>query len=119
MASDAASPLSDGGERGIDQRVVRHEERLCFEDCGGVGAGARPGGLCELFERYARAARQSAASTGAITLLVSHRFPTVRMADFIAVLVDGHVTEFGSHAELIEKRGTYAELFHLQAGAYV
>jgi len=73
----------------------------------------------ELFDRYARAARQSAAATGAITLLVSHRFSTVRTADLIAVLVDGHVAELGSHTELMKKQGTYAELFQLQAGAYV
>lgn len=41
------------------------------------------------------------------------------MADLIAVLVDGRVTEFGSHAELIQERGHYAELFNLQARAYL
>ncbi|HVV38577.1 MAG TPA: ABC transporter ATP-binding protein [Acidimicrobiales bacterium] len=71
-----------------------------------------------LFERYAGAARQSAAATGAITVLVSHRFSTVRMADLIVVLDGNTVREVGSHAELVARHGLYAELFELQARAY-
>jgi ATP-binding cassette, subfamily B, bacterial len=71
-----------------------------------------------LFERYATAARATATETGAITLLVSHRFSTVRMADLIVVVDDGHVTESGTHSELVERGGTYAELYQLQATAY-
>jgi ATP-binding cassette subfamily B protein len=70
-----------------------------------------------LFERYL-AARTAARSSGAITVLVSHRFSTVRMADLIVVLRDGRITELGSHAELIRRGGLYAELFELQARAY-
>ncbi len=71
-----------------------------------------------LFERYARGARDVASRTGAITLLVSHRFSTVRMADLIIVVEDGRITEFGSHDTLMEIAGTYAELFEIQARAY-
>jgi ATP-binding cassette subfamily B protein len=71
-----------------------------------------------LFERYAGAARRSAETTGAITVLVSHRFSTVRMADLIVVLDGNTVREVGSHAELVAKGGLYAELFELQARAY-
>ncbi|HEX2699958.1 MAG TPA: ABC transporter ATP-binding protein [Acidimicrobiales bacterium] len=71
-----------------------------------------------LFERYAGVARDVAAGTGAITLLVSHRFSTVRMADLIVVLDGGKVAEAGSHGELMAKRGLYAELYELQARAY-
>jgi ATP-binding cassette, subfamily B, bacterial len=71
-----------------------------------------------LFERYAGAARRSASSTGAITVLVSHRFSTVRMADLIVVLDGNTVREVGSHAELLAHNGLYAELFELQARAY-
>ena len=71
-----------------------------------------------LFERYAGAARRSAQSTGAITVLVSHRFSTVRMADMIVVLDGNTVREVGSHAELVARGGLYAELFELQARAY-
>lgn len=71
-----------------------------------------------LFERYAAAARNLAAAQGTITLLVSHRFSTVRTADLILVLEDGLVVEHGSHTELLARGGTYAELFDLQARAY-
>jgi len=72
----------------------------------------------DLFERYAAGARQAARAGGAITVLVSHRFSTVRMADLIVVLDDGRVVETGSHEELVAKRGLYADLFELQARAY-
>ena len=72
----------------------------------------------ELFARYAAAAKQAAATNGAITLLVSHRFSTVRAADLIAVLDRGRLIEFGTHAALLARGGTYAELFSLQARAY-
>jgi len=51
-------------------------------------------------------------------LLISHRFSSVRMADRIYVLRDGEITEFGTHAELIDADGLYAELFSLQAATY-
>jgi ATP-binding cassette subfamily B protein len=71
-----------------------------------------------LFERYVGAARRSAAATGAITVLVSHRFSTVRMADTIVVIDGARVAEFGTHDELLAARGLYAELYELQARAY-
>jgi ATP-binding cassette, subfamily B, bacterial len=71
-----------------------------------------------LFERYAEQARQARQLTGAITLIASHRFSTVRMADLIVVLRDGRVVELGDHATLIRDGGLYAELFQLQAVAY-
>jgi ATP-binding cassette subfamily B protein len=71
-----------------------------------------------LFERYAGAARRSAASNGAITVLVSHRFSTVRMADLIVVIDGARVAEVGSHEQLMASGGLYAELYELQARAY-
>jgi ATP-binding cassette, subfamily B, bacterial len=71
-----------------------------------------------LFERYIAAARATAATAGTITILVSHRFSTVRIADLIVVVADGSITEFGTHAELMALGGTYAELFRLQSAAY-
>jgi ATP-binding cassette subfamily B protein len=56
--------------------------------------------------------------TGAITLLVSHRFSTVRMADLIIVLADGRVVETGDHASLVAAGGFYSELYAIQAQAY-
>jgi ATP-binding cassette subfamily B protein len=70
-----------------------------------------------LFERYAHAARGNGAG-GRITLLVSHRFSTVRMADLIVVLEGAHVVEIGTHEELMANAKQYAELYGIQAAAY-
>lgn len=67
-----------------------------------------------LFERYAAAAR----GDGRITILVSHRFSTVRMADLIVVLQGARVVEIGSHEELLARGGAYAELYGIQAAGY-
>jgi ATP-binding cassette subfamily B protein len=71
-----------------------------------------------LFERYAASAREVGRRTGGITVLVSHRFSTVRMADLILVVSGGRIAEAGSHQELMARDGIYAELFTLQADAY-
>ncbi len=55
---------------------------------------------------------------GRIGIVISHRFSTVRIADRIAVIADGHVTELGSHEELLRAGGRYAQLFELQAAGY-
>lgn len=70
-----------------------------------------------LFERFAAAARRGE-SAGAVTVLVSHRFSTVQMADLIVVLDAGRIVEQGSHAELMRRDGLYAELYRLQSRAY-
>src|SRR3989454_9740806 len=71
-----------------------------------------------LFERYAAAARsERERDNGRITLLVSHRFSTVRMADLIVVLDGSKVVEVGSHEELIARGGQYAELYGIQAAS--
>ena len=66
-----------------------------------------------LFERYAAAARGDR-----ITILVSHRFSTVRMADFIVVLDGARVVESGTHEALVARGGQYAQLYAIQAEAY-
>ena len=71
-----------------------------------------------LFDRYTAAAAGYAQKSGTITLLVSHRFATVRMADLIVYLEEGHATEAGTHDELVAGGGRYAELFTLQASGY-
>jgi len=63
--------------------------------------------------------RLRAYGTERITLLISHRFSTVRMANFIVVLHGGSVVESGSHEELLAARGVYATLFNLQARGYL
>jgi ATP-binding cassette subfamily B protein len=82
-----------------------------------------------LFERYAAAARgsrkgdpaadgASVNNGGRITILVSHRFSTVRMANLIVVLDGARVAEVGTHEELMARGGPYAELYGIQAAAY-
>jgi ATP-binding cassette subfamily B protein len=72
-----------------------------------------------LFERYSAAVRDNRESAGGrITILVSHRFSTVRMADLIVVLDGARLVEVGSHHELMAKNGRYAELYGIQAAAY-
>jgi ATP-binding cassette, subfamily B, bacterial len=80
-----------------------------------------------LFERYAAAARDPSdaevgfgtqIADGRITILVSHRFSTVRMADLIVVLDGSRVAEVGTHDDLIARGGQYAELYGIQAAAY-
>jgi ATP-binding cassette subfamily B protein len=67
----------------------------------------------DLFERI------RALLAGRTVLLISHRFSSVRSADRIYVLEQGRVVEAGSHQELMDRRGLYAELFTLQAKAYL
>jgi ATP-binding cassette subfamily B protein len=75
-----------------------------------------------LFERYAAASSKRGVTAdgeaGQITILVSHRFSTVRMADLIVVMDGARVVEVGSHDDLMAKGGTYSELYRIQAAAY-
>jgi ATP-binding cassette subfamily B protein len=76
-----------------------------------------------LFERYAAAAREAHrlpenGRSGRITVLVSHRFSTVRMADLIVVLDGARVAQVGRHDELLASGGPYADLYRIQAAAY-
>lgn len=66
----------------------------------------------EVFERFAELTR------GKMALLISHRFSTVRMADRIVVLSGGRLIEEGSHTQLMQRSGLYAEMFELQAASY-
>lgn len=66
----------------------------------------------QIFRRLAKM------TEGRMAVLISHRFSTVRMADRILVLADGEIKEEGTHKELIDLNGPYAELFELQAAGY-
>ncbi len=66
----------------------------------------------QVFQRF------SELTKGKTAVLISHRFSTVRMADRILVLDQGELLEEGSHVELLNKKGRYAELFSLQAMGY-
>jgi len=76
-----------------------------------------------LFERYSAAARREHRAPGnggggGVTILVSHRFSTVRMADLIVVLDGARVAQVGTHEALMKAGGPYAELYRIQARAY-
>ncbi len=66
----------------------------------------------EVFQRFAELTR------GKMALLISHRFSTVKMTDHIVVLSHGVLTEEGTHEELIQRGGLYAEMFEMQAASY-
>jgi ATP-binding cassette subfamily B protein len=66
----------------------------------------------EVFERFAELTK------GKMSLLISHRFSTVRMADRILVLENGRIAEQGQHDDLVRDRGRYAQMFELQAASY-
>ena len=71
-----------------------------------------------VFERYARASERAGHRVGGITVLISHRFSTVRMADRVVVLEGGRIVQAGSDEELRKEPGPYRELYELQARAY-
>ncbi len=66
-----------------------------------------------IFDRFRELARDRT------SLLISHRFPTVRLADRIVVIEHGRIIEQGNHASLVAAKGRYAHLFALQAEGYV
>ncbi|GAB3007378.1 ABC transporter ATP-binding protein [Saccharothrix stipae] len=115
-----ARHLTDGAELsgGQWQRValaralfaLRHGARVVVldEPTASLDVRAETG----FFEEFAGLAE------GATTLLISHRFSTVRHADLIVVLEHGRVTEQGDHADLLARDGRYAELFRLQADRF-
>lgn len=71
----------------------------------------------QLFDRYSREIRVGG-EQGTTTILVSHRFTTVRAADSIVVLEKGRVIEEGTHADLLVRKGVYRELYEMQSRAY-
>jgi ATP-binding cassette subfamily B protein len=79
-------------------------------------ASLDPDSEAALLRRYRRV---NGSRSDAITVIVSHRFTTVRDADLIVVLDGGRIVELGTHTELIARRGHYAEMYALHAAAYV
>jgi ATP-binding cassette subfamily B protein len=69
-------------------------------------------GEAEFFERFLEI------TEGLTTIVISHRFSTVRLADQICVLRNGRSVELGSHDELVAHNGLYARMFRLQASRF-
>jgi ATP-binding cassette subfamily B protein len=90
--------------------AVRHGARILVLDEPTAWLDAR--GEAEFFERFLEI------TEGITSLIISHRFSTVRQADHICVLSGGRVTERGDHGSLLAEGGLYAELFRLQAARY-
>jgi ATP-binding cassette, subfamily B, bacterial len=90
--------------------AVRHGARMLVLDEPTAWLDAR--GEAEFFERFLEI------TEGTTSLIISHRFSTVRQADHICVLSGGRVTERGDHDSLLADDGLYAELFRLQAARY-
>jgi ATP-binding cassette, subfamily B, bacterial len=67
----------------------------------------------EIYEHFAELVKDKA------SLLISHRFSTIRMADKVAVIEDGCISQYGTHAELMGQGGAYARLYNLQASQYI
>jgi ATP-binding cassette subfamily B protein len=101
---------------GLARALVREQPTLLTLD--EPAAALDPLAEHALFERFAAAARGQR-SRGAVTVYVSHRFSTVRGADMIVVLDGGRVAACGTHDELLHAGGLYAELYTLQARAYL
>ncbi|WUW37826.1 ABC transporter ATP-binding protein/permease [Micromonospora rifamycinica] len=101
---------------GFARAVMRTEPMLLSLDEPGHSLDA----LAEqqVCDAYQATAREVAARVGGVTLFVTHRMSTVRLADLIVVLDGGRVVERGTHDELVAAGGRYAELFHLQSRAY-
>ncbi len=67
----------------------------------------------QIFEDFSQISENKSA------VLISHRLSSITLADKILVLEDGHITEQGSHADLLRRDGRYAYLFNLQASKYI
>jgi ATP-binding cassette subfamily B protein len=128
-ADGAINKLKDGYAAMLGKWVVKGEQlsggewqkvalaRAFFRDAR-VLILDEPTSALDAQAEYDMFARLLQLMEGKTTLFISHRFSTARLADRIFVLEDGRVAECGSHDELMEKNGTYARLFHLQAMAY-
>ena len=119
--ADLDTPMAKGYPGGVDLSGGQWQRLALARVLCGVRSGA---GLVILDEPTANLdvvgemtvfSRLLAETRGATTVLISHRFSTVRMVDRIAVLVDGRVAEIGSHDELVAANGHYRRMFDLQA----
>ena len=106
-----AGELSGGMQRMVELgRALMTDPKVILVDEPTAGLDAEA--EYEVFRRFGEL------TAGRIAVLISHRFSTVRMADRIVVIEGGHITEVGSHQELLTREGTYFRLFNIQAEGY-
>jgi ABC-type multidrug transport system fused ATPase/permease subunit len=122
--ADLATPLAKGYPGGVDLSGGQWQRVALARAITAVAGGARTvlldeptamldvRGEAEIFRRILRATAE------ATTILVSHRFSTVRQADLICVVEHGRVIELGSHDELMALRGRYHTMYQLQASRF-
>lgn len=116
-----ATPLSSQFEGGVDLSGGQWQRIALARALFAVGAGAsvlvldEPTAQLDARAEVAFLDRFLELTSGLTTVVISHRFSTVRHASTIVVLEDGRIREKGSHDELVRAGGRYAELFHLQA----
>lgn len=101
---------------GLARTLMRRDPLLLVLDEPGAALDAEA--EQRLVDAYQGTAREVAARAGGVTIFVTHRLSTVRLADHVVVLCEGRVVEQGTHDELVARGGRYAELWSMQARAY-